>query len=186
MVFLLVNISRSLGNYLALNAILVSRYHMYWQFLTYMFVHGDFTHLLFNMLGLFFFGLAVERTIGSKEFLLMYLVSGTLCGIISFLVYLFSGSYMTFLVGASGAIYSLLLAYAVIFPRNRIYFWGVLPILAPLLVAIYAGMEIASQLLTLQHGVAHMTHLAGFAVAWVYFIVRMGINPWKVWKDAYR
>lgn len=186
MVFLPVNISRGLGNYLALNVILVSRYHMYWQFFTYMFVHGDFTHLLFNMLGLFFFGLSVERTIGSKEFLLMYLVSGILCGIISFLMYLLSGAYMTFLVGASGAIYSLLLAYAVTFPRNKIYFWGVLPIPAPLLVAIYAGMEIASQLLTLRNGVAHMTHLAGFAVAWVYFIVRMGINPWKVWKDAYR
>ena len=91
-----------------------------------------------------------------------------------------------FLLGASGAINSLLLAYAVIFPRNRIYLMGLLPIPAPLLVAIYAGIEIANQLLTLQNGVAHMTHLAGFAIAWIYFIVRMGINPWKVWKDAYR
>lgn len=185
-VFLLTNTLREMSSYLALNVIMIYQYKMYWQFFTYMFVHSDFTHLLFNMLGLFFFGLSVERSLGSKEFLLIYLVSGVLCGLISYVAYLFSGAYMVFLMGASGAIYSMLLAYAVIFPRNRIYIWGILPIQAPLLVAIYAGIEIASQVLTINYGVAHMTHLAGFAVAWVYFITRMGINPWKVWKDAYR
>lgn len=184
--FLLTNTVRGLGRYLALNVIAIHDYHMYWQFLTYMFVHGSFTHLLFNMLGLFFFGLAVERSIGSKEFLLVYFVAGILCGIISYCIYLFSGAYMTFLVGASGAIYAMLLAYAVIFPRSRIFIWGVLPVPAPILVAVYAGIELGSQLLTIRSGVAHMTHLAGFAVAWLYFVVRMGISPWKVWKDAYR
>ena len=158
LVFLLTNILGKIGNYLALNV----------------------------MLGLFFFGLAVEQTLGSKEFLLIYFLSGIFCGVASYYFYLFSGAYFVFLLGASGAINSLLLAYAVIFPRNRIYLMGLLPIPAPLLVAIYAGIEIANQLLTLQNGVAHMTHLAGFAIAWIYFIVRMGINPWKVWKDAYR
>ncbi len=186
MVFLLTSTMRGLTPYLSLNVIAIHDYKMYWQFFTYMFVHADFSHLLFNMLGLFFFGLSVERTIGSREFLMIYVVSGVLCGVISYLAYLFSGAYMVRLVGASGAIYAMLLAYAVIFPRSRIYIWGLLPVPAPLLVAVYAGIEIASQLLTLQAGVAHMTHLAGFAVAWVYFVVRMGINPWKVWKDAYR
>ena len=186
LVFLLTNTMRYLGNYLALNVVLIHEGKMYWQFITYMFVHGNFSHLLFNMLGLFFFGMAVERTIGSKEFLLLYLLSGILCGVASYFAYLFSGAYFVSLVGASGAIYALLLAYAVIFPRNKIYFWGILPIPAPLLVAIYAGMEIASQLLTVRDGVAHMTHITGFIIAWIYFIVRMGINPWKVWKDAYR
>lgn len=186
LVFLLTNMMRSLGNYLALNVILIHEYKMYWQFFTYMFVHGDFSHLFFNMLGLFFFGLAVEQSLGSKEFLLIYLISGIFCGIASYLFYLFTGAYYVFLVGASGAINSLLLAYAVIFPRNRIYLMGILPIPAPLLVAIYAGIEIASQLFTLRNGIAHMTHLAGFAIAWLYFMIRMGINPWKIWKDAYR
>lgn len=186
LVFLLTNMMRSLGNYLALNVILIHEYKMYWQFFTYMFVHGDFSHLFFNMLGLFFFGLAVEQSLGSKEFLLIYFISGIFCGIVSYLFYLFTGAYYVFLVGASGAINSLLLAYAVIFPRNRIYMMGILPIPAPLLVAIYAGIEIASQLLTLRNGIAHMTHLAGFAFAWLYFMIRMGINPWKIWKDAYR
>lgn len=186
LVFLLTNMMRSLGNYLALNVILIHGYKMYWQFFTYMFVHGDFSHLFFNMLGLFFFGLAVEQSLGSKEFLLIYFISGIFCGIASYLFYLFTGAYYVFLVGASGAINSLLLAYAVIFPRNRIYMMGILPIPAPLLVAIYAGIEIASQLFTLRNGIAHMTHLAGFAIAWLYFMIRMGINPWKIWKDAYR
>lgn len=186
LVFLLTNMMRSLGNYLALNVILIHEYKMYWQFFTYMFVHGDFSHLFFNMLGLFFFGLAVEQSLGSKEFLLIYFISGIFCGIASYLFYLFTGAYYVFLVGASGAINSLLLEYAVIFPRNRIYMMGILPIPAPLLVAIYAGIEIASQLFTLRNGIAHMTHLAGFAIAWLYFMIRMGINPWKIWKDAYR
>ena len=186
LVFLLTNIMRGLSNYLTLNVILVHEYNMYWQFFTYMFVHGDFSHLFFNMLGLFIFGMTVEQALGSKEFLLIYFISGIFCGVASYFFYLFSGAYFVFLLGASGAINSLLLAYAVIFPRNKIYLMGLLPIPAPLLVAIYAGMEIASQLLTLQNGVAHMTHLAGFAIAWLYFIVRMGINPWKIWKDAYR
>lgn len=186
LVFLLTNMMRELGNYLALNVILVHEYKMYWQFFTYMFVHGDFSHLFFNMLGLFFFGLAVEQSLGSKEFLLIYVISGIFCGIASYFFYLFTGAYYVFLLGASGAINSLLLAYAVIFPRNRIYMMGILPIPAPLLVAIYAGIEIASQLLTLRNGIAHMTYLAGFAIAWLYFMIRMGINPWKIWKDAYR
>lgn len=185
-VYLLLSMIPQFKLYLSLNVIMVVEYHMYWQFLTYMFVHGSFTHILFNMLAVLFFGIAVERALGSKEFLLLYFVSGVLCGVISFIVYYFSGQYFILLMGASGAIYALLLAYAVIFPRTRIYIWGVLPVSAPLLVAAYAGIEIANQLFSIQGGVAHMTHLAGFAVAWLYFIVRMGISPWKVWKDAYR
>ncbi len=185
-VYLLTSMFPRLMALLSLNVLYVVRGHAYWQFVTYMFVHGSFSHILFNMLGVFFFGLSVERTIGSKEFLLLYFVSGTLCGIISFFVYMFTGYYFVLLMGASGAIYSLLLAYSVIFPRSTIYIWGIIPVPAPLLIAIYAGIEIASQLLSVKDGVAHMTHLAGFAVAWLYFVVRMGISPWKVWKDSYR
>lgn len=185
-VFLLLKMIPRLAVYLSLNVIFLREGNMYWQFLTYMFVHGNFSHLFFNMLGIFFFGIAVERAIGSKEFLLLYFITGIMGGIISYFVYLLSGGYMYFLMGASGALYGLLFAFAVIFPRNNIYFWGIIPIPAPILVAIYVGIEISSQLLSFRDGVAHLTHLVGFAVAWIYFVVRMGINPWKVWKDAYR
>ena len=73
------------------------------------------------MLGLLFFGLALEKAIGSKEFVLFYLVCGALSGFFSFLVYRFTGQYRVFLLGASGAIYSVLFAYAVFFPRSVIF-----------------------------------------------------------------
>jgi membrane associated rhomboid family serine protease len=70
----------------------------YWQFLSYMFAHGGLSHLLVNMLGLFFFGTQVERHIGSKEFLLYYLVTGVLAGLFSFLVYLMTGADYVYLL----------------------------------------------------------------------------------------
>ena len=87
-------------------------------------------------------------------------------------------------MGASGAIYSLLFAYAVLYPRSIVYIWGVIPIPSPLLVLLYTGIEIFSQLRG-GSNVAHMTHLFGFVAGFFYFIVRMGINPIKIWKNAY-
>lgn len=187
-VFLLLKIKPVLMYYLALNVRLITSDHMFWQFFTYMFVHDltSFQHILFNMLGLLFFGLPLEKAIGSKEFLLLYLLSGLFCGIASFLIYLVTGMYGVFLYGASGALYAVLLSYSIVYPRAKIFIWGILPVPAPILIAIYAGIEIASQIFSLQSGTAHMTHLAGFVFAWFYFIIRMGINPIKVWKNAYR
>ena len=76
-----------------------------WQFLTYMFTHANMSHILFNMLGLFFFGVQVERRMGSYEFLLFYLVTGVLAGIFSFLFFYFTGT-VTILLGASGAVFA--------------------------------------------------------------------------------
>lgn len=160
-------------------------YRMVWQPVTYMFVHANMQHLFFNMLGLLFFGISVEKALGSREYVLMYVVCGVLCGVVSVAVYFFSGAYGVMLVGASGAIYAMLLAYAVIFPRSRIFIWGILPVPAPVMVIVYTIIELSSQLFTFSP-VAHLTHLAGFAFAWLYFRVRMGIRPLRVWKDAYR
>jgi len=172
-------------NYTALNVLYVLKGHYYWQFITYMFTHGNISHILFNMLGLLFFGIAVEKTIGSKEFLFFYLLVGILAGLVSFLIYWFYGDYGTFLLGASGAIYGILFLYAVLYPRSKIFIWGILPVPAPLLVAIYAGIEITSQLSNSQSGIAHMTHLSGFFFAWLYIRIRMGLKPWQIWKNAY-
>ncbi len=184
-VYLLTSVMPALKEYLALNVVYMVRYKMLWQPFTYMFVHSGLSHIIFNMLGLLFFGISVERSIGSKEFLLMYLIAGVCSGVFSFAVYWAGGMYFVFLMGASGAIYGILLAYAVIYPRSVLLVWGILPVPAPLLVLIYAGIEIVSQLAGSRYGVAHMTHLAGFAAVWLYFVVRMGINPYKVWKNAY-
>ncbi len=188
LVFFLERRISGLADYLSLSVVGVVKFKYFWQFFTYMFTHdpGGFSHLIFNMLGLFFFGLAVERIMGSREFLLFYVTSGLFCGLFSFAVYYFTGYWYVFLCGASGAIYALLFAYAVLRPTDRIFIWGIIPVPAPLLIAAYAGIEIASQLLSIRNGVAHMTHLAGFAFAWMYFVIRIGVNPWKVWKEAWR
>ncbi|OJF76461.1 MAG: glpG protein [Treponema sp. CETP13] len=172
--------------YTALNVTYVLQAHYYWQFITYMFTHANLSHIFFNMLGLFFFGIATEKTLGSKEFILFYLLIGFFSGLVSFLVYWVTGSYYTFLLGASGAVYGVLFLYAVLFPSSKIYIWGILPIPAPLLVAIYAGIEIASQFMNTQSGISHMTHLSGFLFTWLYIRIRLGIKPWQVWKNTFR
>lgn len=159
-------------------------YHFWWQPVSYMFVHANWSHLIFNMLGLLCFGFIVERTIGSFEFLLFYFVCGIFDGLISLLMYRLLGV-NTLLVGASGAIYSILLMYAVLFPRSIIRIWGILPVPAPVLVLLYAVVEIVSQFFG-QAGVAHLTHLTGFVMAFIYILIRMRVNPVKVWIEAYR
>lgn len=161
-----------------------------WQPVTYLFVHAGFRHLFFNMLALVFFGLSVEKAIGTKEFVLMYSVVGVLSGVFSVLAYFFYGKYlmrvgvyptiyMVNIVGASGAIYGILFSYAAFFPRNRIFIWGLIPIPAPVLVLAYAVLAFFGQFSG--SNVAHMTHLAGFGCAFLYIVVRMGMNPLKIW-----
>ena len=154
-----------------------------WQFVTYMFVHDPrgITHILFNMLGLFIFGLQVERRMGSREFVLYYLITGTLAGVISFIVYYLSGI-SPFLMGASGALYAVQLAFAVFFPDAIIYIWGIIPLRAPVMVLGFTGLSLFFSLTGMQSGVAHLTHLSGFIVGWLYFVIRFRINPWRAFR----
>ena len=187
-IYLLMKIFPNLIGYFSLNVIAVIKGKMFWQFFTYMFMHdpNGISHLLFNMLGIFFFGISVEKIMGSKEFLLLYFSSGIFCGLFSFAIYYFTGAYFVFLLGSSGALFSFLFSFAVFRPKDKIYIWGILPVPAPILVAAYTGIELASHFFNIKTGIAHMTHLAGFLYAWIYFIVRFGVNPWKVWKNAYK
>lgn len=164
---------------LALNPLYVVRGGAVWQFLTYMFAHGSVSHLLVNMLGLFIFGAQVERHIGSKEFVLYYLVTGVLAGAFSFLAYVLTGTWNVRLLGASGALFAVELAYATFFPSAVIYIWGILPLRAPVMVLGYTAFEVVSSVFGLSGGVAHLTHLAGFGFGWLYFLVRLGANPWN-------
>jgi membrane associated rhomboid family serine protease len=148
-------------------------------FVSYMFMHGNFTHILFNMLGLFLFGLQVERQMGSKEFLLYYFVTGTLAGVFSFVAYYYTHNYFAALIGASGALFAVELAYAIIFPDSIIYIWGIIPLRAPIMVLGYTALELFFSITKYNSGVAHLTHLAGFGFGWIYFMLRFGINPWR-------
>jgi membrane associated rhomboid family serine protease len=164
--------------YLAMNPGLVLRGWV-WQFVTYMFAHGGIAHLLFNMLALFIFGTQVERQIGSGEFLVYYLVTGFLAGLFSFAVYCFTGAYGVLLLGASGALFAVQLAYAVLFPDAVVYIWGILPLRAPVMVLGFTALELFSSVFRMRSGVAHLTHLAGFAFGWLYFLIRFSVNPWR-------
>ena len=134
-----------------------------WSPITYMFLHANLTHLLFNMIGLFFFGPRLEERLGSRNFIWFYLVSGLGGAVLSFVFSPFAG-----VVGASGAVFGVLLGFARYWPKEDIYIWGVLPIqarmLAMLLVisSLYAGFSGA------RDGVAHFAHLGGLAFGWLF------------------
>jgi membrane associated rhomboid family serine protease len=154
-----------------------------WTFVTYMFFHDGFSHLFFNMFALFIFGIQVERQMGSREFLLFYFLTGILAGVFSFAAYsiadMILGYYPVALMGASGAIFAVQLAYAVFFPDSIIYIWGILPIRAPVMVLGFTALGILFMITGWGGNVAHVTHLAGFGFAWLYFLCRFGINPWR-------
>ena len=185
LVFLLTSLFPNLKVYLGLCPSLFLQYKMLWQPFTYMFVHSGSMHLISNMLGLFFFGLSLEKAIGSREFLLLYFTGGLLSGLLSLLLYILTGTYSAFLIGASGALFTILFSFAVVFPKANIYIWGLLPIPSPILILVYAAVELFSQFFGFRSNVAHFTHLFGFLVSYLYFIIRIGVNPFKVWKDAY-
>jgi membrane associated rhomboid family serine protease len=155
-----------------------------WQFVTYMFVHDprSISHLLFNMFALFIFGRHVERHMGSREFLLYYLLTGVLAGIFSFLSYIFTGNVLITLMGASGAVFAVQLAFAAFFPDSIIYIWGILPLRAPVMVLGFTALELFFMFTGFNANVAHATHLAGFGFGWLYFLVRFGINPWRAMR----
>jgi membrane associated rhomboid family serine protease len=150
-----------------------------WTFASYMFLHGGFSHVFFNMLGLFIFGTPVERQMGSREFLLFYFITGILAGAFSFGVYCLTGAYGVALMGASGALFAVELAYAVFFPDSIVYLWGILPLRAPVMVLGFTALELVFSVTGMNSGVAHFTHLAGFAFGWFYFLIRFGMNPWR-------
>lgn len=165
--------------YLALFPDLVLHAGAWWQVVTYMFIHSGFGHIFWNMLALFMFGIPLERerSMGSTEFLIFYFFCGIGAGLATVFINASSGMGMVPVVGASGAIFGLLLAFACFFPDARILFFFVIPLRAPFAVLIYAGIEVVSQLVNFQSGVAHLTHLAGIAFAYLYLVVRFGINP---------
>jgi membrane associated rhomboid family serine protease len=163
---------------LAMTPILVLN-GFFWQPFTYMFAHANLTHILVNMLGLLFFGPAIEREMGSREFILYYLLTGFLAGLFSFAAYLFLGGADVPLLGASGAVFAVLLAFATLQPNSQILIWGIIPVRAPIMVLGYTAIELVSQVFNSQSGVAHLTHLAGFAFGWLYFLARFGVNPWR-------
>ena len=136
-----------------------------WSPVTYMFLHGGTMHLLFNMIVLFFFGPRLEQRLGERHFIGLYFASGLMAALFSVL------TPYSWVVGASGAIYGVMLAYARFWPRDRIYIWGILPVEARWMVLGLTGLALLGIARTFgggPGGIAHHAHLGGFAGAWLY------------------
>jgi len=181
-VFFLATLIPRLTLYMAISPAALLGRGFLWTPLTYMFAHGGFSHLLFNMIFLVFVGPAVEQRMGSGEFLAYYLLSGILAGLFSVFAYLFAGIPVP-IVGASGALYAVLLAFATYYPRARLLLFYILPMRAPYALALFAAIDLISHFRG-GIGVAHLTHLSGLAFGFLYFLIRLGINPIRAMRDG--
>lgn len=133
-----------------------------WGVLTYMFVHAGFMHIFVNMLGLFFFGPPLEAKWGSREFIKFYLVAG-MGGVVVSLVFAPSA-----VIGASAAVYGVMLAFAMNWPKSPIYIWGIFPVQAWVLVGFLFLMSLFAAFGGAGGGVAHFAHLGGIVTAYAY------------------
>ncbi|HEU5173506.1 MAG TPA: rhomboid family intramembrane serine protease [Gemmatimonadaceae bacterium] len=137
-----------------------------WTFITYMFLHGGFGHLLFNMIALYFFGSRLELRIGSAHFIQLYLASGITGALLSMV---FSPG--AAIIGASGGVFGVMYGFAHFWPRERVYIWGVLPVEARWLVIGTTALALFGGFAGTQRGTAHFAHLGGYVGAWVYLRV---------------
>jgi membrane associated rhomboid family serine protease len=156
-----------------------------WQPLTYQFLHGSFFHLLFNMLGLWMFGMELENVWGSKKFLAYYLLGGVAAGLTHMLVGPLVGQ-LGPTVGASGAVFAVLVAFAMLFPDRPIYIYFLLPVKAKYLVACYIGLELFYGVTGTGEGVAHFAHLGGALFGLLFMLGELNILPVRAWWSALR
>jgi membrane associated rhomboid family serine protease len=166
-------IRSSFTDYLILHpSSVVSRGYI-WQLITYMFLHGDLFHIAFNLLVIWMLGTTLEGVWGSNRFLKYYLVCGLGGAAFSFVF-----AYNKGVLGASAAVYGILLAYAVLFPYNELYIWGLFPIQARTLVIFLAGIEFLSGILWRGDGIAHFAHIGGMAAGLIY--MRTDHRAWRL------
>lgn len=162
-----------------------SIFFRWWQPITHMFMHGGFWHIFFNMYTLFIFGVVVERIIGSKKFLLFYFICGLgAAGLQMFTQYLEMQSFLasdsqaamqgiialksTPTVGASGAIYGVLIGYAMLFPESRMtLLFPPVTLSAKWMVVIFAAIELFTGVAGWADGIAHFAHLGGMLIGWL-------------------
>ena len=150
---------------------------MLWQPFTYMFFHAPFyssigiSHILLNMLGLWVFGRELEQAWGKEKFLKYYFLTGIGSGLITFLFQMNSSNPV---IGASGAVYGVLLAYGVSYPNRMLYIWGLIPIRSIWLVIIMGSIAFFG-LLGKADGISHVTHISGMLIG--YALLK---NKWKL------
>ena len=148
-----------------------------WQLVTYMFMHGGFGHLFFNMYTLYIFGSVLERIWGTKKFLLFYFVTGIGAALVHILVQYLTGSF-ALTVGASGAIYGILMGYAVLYPDSIMtLIFPPITLKAKWFVLIFAGIELLLGVFATSSGIAHFAHLGGLIFGYLLMLY---------WKKKHR
>lgn len=163
-VFLLMLVGYRLVEPLGLTPALVKKGYI-WQLFTYMFLHGGLFHLFFNMFALWMFGPPLEQQWGTREFIKYYFYTGVGAGIFTFVLSI-NSSIPT--IGASGAIFGILVAYALLFPDSIIYLWFLVPVKAKYLVIFFGILELIASINYTPDGIGHFAHLGGMVVGYVY------------------
>ena len=165
-----------------------------WQIITHMFMHGGFWHIFFNMYSLLMFGTVLERSIGSKKFLIFYFVTGL--GAVALhtgvewieaqifmaneQVMAYHNLLMTPTLGASGAIYGVLIGYAMVYPQSRLtLLFPPVTLTAKWMVIIFAAIELFTGITGTADGVAHFAHLGGMLFGWL--LIRMWRRQGKLY-----
>ncbi|WP_440998728.1 rhomboid family intramembrane serine protease [Fodinibius sp. SL11] len=135
-----------------------------WQLVTYMFLHASFGHIFFNLFALWMFGQAIENFWGTNRFVIYYFLTGIGAALLHMLV----GGAGAPTLGASGAVYGILLAFGMMFPNRPIMLlFPPIPIKAKYFVAIFGAIELVSGLTRTNSGVAHFAHLGGMLVGFI-------------------
>ncbi|MBD8872002.1 rhomboid family intramembrane serine protease [Rhodanobacter sp. DHB23] len=152
-----------------------------WQLVSYAFMHGGFEHILFNMFGLYMFGGVIERTFGARNYTIYYFVCAIVAAVAQLLVmkYFTHGFYPT--IGASGALFGLLLAFGMLYPQEKMFLIFLpIPMPAWLFVIGYAAVELVMGVTGTEAGVAHFAHLGGMVGGYVmiqYWRGRLPLKP---------
>lgn len=142
-----------------------------WQFVSYMFLHAGFGHLFFNLLALWMFGQSIEQLWGTKRFVIYYFLTGIGAAILHMLV----GGGGAPTIGASGAVYGILLAFGMMFPNRTIMLlFPPIPMQAKYFVLIFGAIELLSGIVRTSSGIAHFAHLGGMLVG--FLLIKM----WKI------
>ncbi len=158
--------------YFSLVPMLVWKKYFLWQLVTYLFLHGGVFHLFFNLLGLWMFGGELENFLGSKRFLRYFFFCGIGAGVCTLIFTPVPYQHIP-VIGASGAIYGILLAYGWLFPNRLIYLYFLFPIPAKYFVIFFGLIEFFSSLEGPGGGVSHLTHLGGLLFGLLYMVYPM-------------
>lgn len=146
-----------------------------WQLITYQFMHGSFSHILFNMFSLWMFGIEIENYWGSKKFLYFYLTCGVVAGLCHLFISPLLGGIAAPTIGASGAIYGVLVAFALLFPNRLIFLYFFIPVKAKYLITFMIVMEFML-VDSANSGIAHLAHLGGALAGLVFILLDKSTN----------